>query len=262
MGKVIVLAIMLKVILIQDALGFSFTQDFNVGVYWASLPISLPSVMIKGDDTLESLVIESMEVWEEATGLDLWEVGDSGSFTAIRWSDSFGEETGYDPETTLAITTRYNDGVHITQTEIILNSSKTELVNNRYGLLKKTLIHELGHTLGLGHSDEYAIMQPIIGSISYPTDDDIEGLEAVYDETIWRQESNYIPEGSSSDISSSGAMACGSVSFSGGNGGGSGNPPISFLVTLFMALIVTFNFGKMGRIFQTIPEAIALVQRK
>ena len=90
--------------------------------------------------------------------------GASGN--SIRRSDNFGAETGYDPNSTLAITIRHTQGPYLGKTEIILNGSMQFLRVNTSNILYKTLVHEFVHVLGLDHSSEAAIIQLIVGPVN------------------------------------------------------------------------------------------------
>ena len=240
------MAIFLGLLMISNQLhAYSFTADFNKGFYWQAFPIKMKKFAVIASDAtnLENLVNEAVAEWESSIGKDIWEfsaVESSSSYSGnyIRWSDNFGAETGYDPSRTLAITIRYNQGTFFEQTVIILNGSISYLRQNWGNTLKTTIIHEIGHTLGLDHSGEEAIMAATIGSITTLQDDDIAGINAVVDETMKRQSSGFISPLAVQE-SKKGLAACGTVediSNSSGSGRGMTNFFGSLLVG-FMAMI-------------------------
>ncbi|MBT3983686.1 MAG: matrixin family metalloprotease [Bacteriovoracaceae bacterium] len=221
----------------NDALSYNYTTDFQSGYYWGSLPITLNKFVIDSSEgpLLESLVNESIEEWNTSAGRTIWETTpgySQGPYTGnyIRWSNNFAEETGFDDENTLAITIRYQSGTNITKTEIILNGNLDYLVANTNGALKATILHEIGHTIGLGHSDEYAIMAAYLTNLTVLQSDDIAGVNAVVDETYYRQQTGFVASGASlsSDTSASGSdgnFSCAPSAFAGDRSSGS----LSFL---------------------------------
>lgn len=178
---------------------YSFTEDFNQGFYWESLPINL-EIIVKTEEEgkqLAEIVEKSEQEWEDALGVDIWDIEgprqtENHSSNNIRWSNNFGEETGYDPQMTLAVTVRYRVDAFFDKVMIILNGKNTHLRSNYDKALEKTVLHEMGHTFGLDHSDQIAIMQAELTEISELQKDDIVGGDAVLDETFYRQQTGYV----------------------------------------------------------------------
>ncbi len=242
----------------RNAQAYSFTDDFNKGFYWQSLPVKMEKFVTDPADAglLEQLTNESVLEWENASGSDLWEfsqVKNTTNFSGnyIRWSDHFGEETGYDPSRTLAITIRYNAGTFFQQTLILLNGNLSYLRSNWGGTLKKTILHEIGHTLGLDHSSVSAIMAPSISEISSLQPDDIDGIMALVDETTRRQSVGFVSPFSQSQSSKNSVLAaCGTVEEV-----GKGQPPSNgagqFMGSMLIGVVVMYllNQGQRKKVF-------------
>jgi hypothetical protein len=219
---------------------YTFTEDFNRGFYWAAFPFSMTSFVTNPSDgpVLAEAVANAESAWQSALNKNIWSIPTDAVVSPsyygnnIRWSVDFAKETGYDPTNTLAVTVRYPVGTYVGKVEIILNSGIAELKQNYYGLLDKTILHEMGHTFGLGHSTVMAIMQPVVGGLSNLTSDDITGGTAVLAETKRRQDTHYV----SPNASDNNAMgACGTiVDQNDTNGKG-------FLLSLGLGLLLSFS---------------------
>lgn len=231
---------------------FEYTSDFKNGFYWGSLPIGMNKFVTDSNDgpELSQIVGNSENAWEGASGRDLWSfnsgviVSSSYSGNYIRWSDNFGGETGYDPTQTLAITIRYTSGPHMVRTEIILNGNMPNLKNNVNGLLDKTILHEMGHTLGLDHSFQPAIMGAFASNISTLQWDDVQGANAVVNETLYRQSIGYVSPLANSSTTEE-YSTCGSVAFISGDDNNRKGPPGGFGISLLLGLALSALLARM-----------------
>ncbi|MDO9182175.1 MAG: matrixin family metalloprotease [Bacteriovorax sp.] len=240
-----IIPLLLMVILLSSKVhAYTLTQDFIKGYYWQSFPIQMNKFVTNPSDgaPLEELTNQAVEDWEGASGKNLWnftavQTSSANSGNYIRWSDNFGAETGYDPTKTLAITIRYNQGTYFQQTVIILNGSLSYLRQNWGNSLKTTILHEIGHTLGLDHSTANAIMAASLSSLSTLQPDDIQGVNAVVDETLRRQATGYVSPYSTTTSEKSGLLpACGTVEDI-GNGKGPKNGPGNFIGSLLIGFL-------------------------
>jgi hypothetical protein len=102
-------------------------------------------------------------------------------------SDALGRPFG---DNTLAVTISWFRGSRMVENDSIFNSKWdwNSYRGNRRGNtfdFHRVAIHELGHVLGLGHPDESgqnvtAIMNSIISNVDDLTQDDIDGVHAIY----------------------------------------------------------------------------------
>ncbi len=203
---------------VNAAFGYSFTEDFDKGFYWKSFPVSIDISENNAaeEDRLEGYLTVAIKEWEDGTGYDIWEQVYGGTRNVIRWTDDITAETGFPSATTLGVTIRYNVGTFFERIEILLNKNIPDLVNNKSNLLYQTILHEMGHTVGLGHSDQGSVMYATLGRYNQLYNDDIEGMRAVVEETLWRQDTNYVSDDAYTTVQS---PSCGGGSTSAGSTG-------------------------------------------
>ncbi len=223
------------------AWGYNLTQDFVNGFYWATLPVKF--VIVESDSSRKALLTQfvnsAMKQWEEETGFSLWDLGTGSSSNIIRWSTNFGAETRMDPSTVLAVAIRYTNGPYFARSEIIINgghsafNSPYPAINNMN--LGTTLIHELGHTIGLDHSENMqAVMAP---NLQYPFnglhEDDLNGMREAVTTTETRQRERYVsPLASTRSGKSAQGLSCASTIPAGSTGGGLTSLMVGILIPL------------------------------
>lgn len=247
--KIIVGLLYLLAQFIADfAYGYSFTGDFKQGIYWQSLPVTFQRFAVDDQEgsLLENIVRQATAEWENALGSSLWSlpgsyiIGASDSGNYIKWSNQFAKDTGLDDKQTLAVTVRYNNGNFFSKTVIILNGQLTSLRTNSGNILYKTILHELGHTLGLDHSNATsAIMRAYLSDANHLTQDDEDGVAALYNETVTRQLSSYranLEEGKSQEGKSQ-FIGCGSINLDPSDSG-PGGAFLSFVIGIMGIILL------------------------
>lgn len=225
----------------RDAFAYRLTREFADGFYWATLPVQF--LVLDSDpqrlQQLTQLAEAAVSEWEDALVDNLWSLSaatsrPSSARNIIRWSTRFGAETGLSEGTTLAVAIRYTGGPYIARGEIIINGSHP--INSFPTHLKTVLVHELGHTLGLDHSEVSSAVMAASLQTNYQGLhwDDEQGMSHTATETRRRQAIGYVtPISQKEQEKSSSALGCGTVDLRGA--GGDGGSPIATVV--FGALI-------------------------
>lgn len=202
------------------AWGYKLTQDFTNGFYWAQLPVNF--TIVESDPSRASLITQlaqgAISEWENRTGFSLWDLTSGGTSNIIRWSTNFAAETQMDATSILAVAIRYTDGPYFAKSEIVINgnhpSFNTSFASINRMNLGTTLVHELGHTMGLDHSENMmAVMAP---TLQYPYNglhsDDLNGMGDAHAQTENRQITKYVsPLAYSKEISESTPLSCGTT---------------------------------------------------
>ena len=117
-----------------------YTRDFENGLFRVNFPVKT----VVMDNSLKEIVSMAMTEWEKEIGVDIWESVERQGDLFIYWSSHFSQFN------TLGKTRRIYKHSSLERIEILLNENNFFLKNNR--ILKWVLLHELGHSMGLGHS--------------------------------------------------------------------------------------------------------------
>jgi hypothetical protein len=160
---------------------------------------------------IEDLAKTAIDEWQTRSGLSLWDYTGAGTKNIIRWSTNFANETRMDPQSTLAVAIRYTKGPYFARTEIVVNGG--HILNQDQANLRTTLTHELGHTMGLDHSDVGdAVMAPTLQAwYAGLHSDDVEGVQAAQAEMDHRQVTGYVSPLAYENQESGQPLSCGTV---------------------------------------------------
>jgi len=225
--------------LTTSAWAYKLTSDFKNGFYWASNPINI--MVVESDpnrkELLDNLAQSAIEDWQSSSGLSLWSFVNSGTRNIIRWSKNFASETRMDPNSVLAVAIRYTDGPYFAKTEIVINGGHELNQNESY--LRTTLTHELGHTMGLDHSDNMdAVMAPTLQPWYQGLhQDDLERIHVAYAEMEHRQDTRYVsPLAYSKSENQQNGLSCGTI----GTQSSSPAMGLSNLLSIAAGILISF----------------------
>jgi hypothetical protein len=268
MKKLLILALS-SLVLTQALYSYTLNNVAQNGARWRSYPVTL-DINTAGsglpDSDVMDVITGDMNKWNEAIGFSALELGEENrapSSTAmdtdgknqIVFSTNFQSDSkGFDPKSAVAIAGQYGDGYSMTDAFIIFNAEYVAWnTDSNVSTAKKTYsdhlptiaLHELGHVLGLGHSQNTDAVMAAVRQTKIITDltaDDVEGAKFVTSVGSAAGSAGQGQSYSNDNSSSSKSGGCGTIAAAangnGGNGGNiGGNAAVMLLPMLALFLV-------------------------
>lgn len=247
--------------------GYRLNRVAESGSRWQQLPVSMtlnPADSGMGSEETQRAITGAMDSWNKGVGASILDVGsintglkasqgmDPDAVNAIVFSKSFLADTGFDADVTVAVGGQYGDGSAMSSAFIVFNAQKvgwgTDGTCKGYSYcddLETISLHELGHVLGLGHSEvaEAAMSAKRGSKINRELmQDDIDGAKFLTQYSVAGGSASYSGDSDQSSGGGGGSGGCGTISTGSGNGNGNGmGGTIAMMLLPLLALGVLRN---------------------
>jgi len=229
--------------------GYRLNRVAEAGARWQELPVSMtlnPTNSGLTEAETQRAINNAMTSWGTGVGQDVLEIGaidknipsasgmDPDAVNAMVFSKNFMADTGFDADTTVAVGGQYGDGSLMSSAFVVFNAQKVGWGTNStkcgtgYSYcddLETISLHELGHVLGLGHSEVAGAVMSASRSSKVNTtlkQDDIDGAKFLtqYSVAAGGSATSENDQNANRTRSSGG---CGTITTGSGNNGGSGD---------------------------------------
>jgi hypothetical protein len=238
-----IICLTLTLIFSVNAYAYTLNRVAQAGARWRSFPIDMtlnPRNAGLSEAEVLRVISSAMNKWNEGIEINVLdtyidysvssaEAMDANGVSSIAFSKSFrNDSNGFDPDVTVAVGGQYGDGSSMSNGFVIFNAEAvawdTDQERSSMGGsiyrddLETIAIHELGHVLGLGHSEDRASVMSDVRTAKVKKDlamDDISGGKYLA--------SGSGPSGSGLDSYSGGSSTAGCGSIGNVNSAGGGN---------------------------------------
>ena len=247
---------------VSSVYGYRLNRVAESGARWQDLPVQMtlnPANSGLSEAETQRAIGQAMNTWNSKTNIEMLTISaidrslassdgmDPDAINAIVFSRDFMNDTGFDVNTTVAVGGQYGNGQAMSSAFIIFNAQKvgwgTDSASCKAGYgycddLGTISLHELGHVLGLGHSEIAAAAMSATRDYKIKRElhqDDIDGALFLAQYSVSGGSASYSEDQTSGG--SGGSGGCGTISTGTGSGTGSGNGAGGTIAMMLLPLL-------------------------